>query len=167
MLVIALSGCAGSVVRAPRQIPGDGIVECTDTMEVPIARGVGAGVGVGLVALALTHMDFTSEHGGVLWVPLLGIASVQLLFGAMESHAAVRECRDAKQHGAEVAERARRKTEARAEAGVLWKRAAAAARADDCATVRELDPQVLDLDVELHDVVFARDLGIARCLAPR
>jgi hypothetical protein len=167
LLVIALSGCAGSVVRAPKQLPADGIVDCTDTMDVPIARGVGAAVGAGLVALALTHIEFSAHHGGAFWVPVLGLASVQLLFGAMDSHASVLQCRDAKQRGAELAEQARRKADARAEAGVLWKRAAVAARADDCATVRELDPQIRDLDVELHDVVFARDVGIARCLATR
>ncbi|NVB82599.1 MAG: hypothetical protein HOV81_29735, partial [Kofleriaceae bacterium] len=105
--------------------------------------------------------------GGVFWVPVLAIVSAQLLFGEMESYASVLECRDAKQRGAELAEQARRKADARAEAGVLWKRAAAAARTDDCATVRELEPQIRDLDVELHDVVFARDVGIARCLATR
>ena len=99
-----------------------------------------------------------------LWAPLLGLVGVYSLIGGAEGAAHVGECREAKQRGAEIAEAALRKAEARAEAETEWKRAYAAARADDCATVRALDPQIRALDVEFHDVVFMRDVGIARCL---
>jgi N-dimethylarginine dimethylaminohydrolase len=99
-----------------------------------------------------------------MWVPVLGILGVDALIAAAEGAASVLECREAKQRGAEIAEAARRKAEARAEAEAQWKRAYAAARADDCATVRALEPQVRALDVEFHDVVFMRDVGITRCL---
>ena len=166
MACLALCACMGSIVRAPTQIPSDGVVECTDSMETPIeslAVGVASLGAVGLFAAAAAPQD-AFDSGAVFWAPLLGTLGVAALIGAAEGAARVGECRDAKQRGAVVAEAARRKAAARAEAGAEWKRAAAAARADDCATVRELDPQIRELDVEFHDVVFMRDVAIARCL---
>lgn len=52
----------------------------------------------------------------------------------------------------------------RAQAWALTKEAAAAARHEDCASVRAADTTVRDLDAELHAVVFERDVAIARCL---
>jgi hypothetical protein len=45
----------------------------------------------------------------------------------------------------------------------ITRRAAAAARTDNCASVIELDAQVRQLDEEFHAIVFARDAAIARC----
>ncbi|HUJ62700.1 MAG TPA: hypothetical protein VLX92_29560 [Kofleriaceae bacterium] len=47
----------------------------------------------------------------------------------------------------------------------LTRRAQAAARTGDCATVHALEPRVIALDASFHDVVFARDVAIRRCLA--
>lgn len=162
---MALCGCVGSMVRAPKQIPADGNVECTDTMGTPIAAAVVAVVSAGALAYAISDPEWTLDHGGVLLGPTLSSLSISTLLGAGLGHSYALECRAAKRRGAELAAVARRKAQARAEAGVLWKRGAAAARADDCATVRELDPQIFALDVEFHAVVFARDVAIARCLA--
>ncbi|MDB4957025.1 MAG: hypothetical protein JWO36_4594 [Myxococcales bacterium] len=49
----------------------------------------------------------------------------------------------------------------------LTQTAAAAARAGDCATVKALDTRVAELEFGFHDVVFARDVAISACLAPR
>jgi hypothetical protein len=161
---VVLCACAGSIVRAPSQIPRDGVVECTDSMDTPIAAAVLGVASLGAALYAGTHASDTIDSGAIFWAPLLGVAGVTALTGAAEGAAHVRECREAKQRGALVAEEARRKADARAEAGAEWKRAAAAARADDCATVREIDPQIGQLDLEFHDVVFMRDVAIARCL---
>ncbi len=162
---VMLGGCAGSIVRAPKQIPSDGVVECTDSYETPL-EALALGVVSMSVAISAPAADpqGTVDSGGIMWVPVLGILGVDALIASAEGAASVRDCRDAKQRGAEIAEAARRKAEARAEAETEWKRAYAAARADDCATVRALDPQIRELDVEFHDVVFMRDVGIARCL---
>lgn len=168
--LLVLSACVANMTRAPKQLPADGIVDCTDSMEAPIAAWAVAAASAGALVYAMTHIEATIDNGGVIWAPVLGMLSFQGLYGAGLGHSYADECRAAKRHGAQVAERARRNeagATARAEAGRLWKRAAAAARADDCATVRELDPQIRELDVELHGVVFARDVAIARCLVPR
>ena len=155
------------MTRAPKQIPTDGVVECSDSMNTAVAAGIGAAASAGVVAYALTHMEFTAEHGGILWAPLAGVLAFDLLVSAGVAGGYATECRDAKRRGAEqgaVFARQQAQAKARAEAGTLSKRAAAAARADDCATVRELDPEIRALDVEFHAVVFSRDVAIARCL---
>jgi hypothetical protein len=140
---------------------------------VPIVIGAVAAIAAGAAIYGVTHMDKTIRYGGILWVPLLGSSSLPLMITSVEGVAYARECRAAKRQGAEQAAAVRReeeqavaKAEARAAAGALWKRAAAAARTGDCASVREVDPQIRGLDVELHTMVFSRDVAIGRCLAP-
>jgi hypothetical protein len=53
----------------------------------------------------------------------------------------------------------------RGEAWSLTQQAQTAARANDCATVRQLSAQVAALDASFHAVVFSRDVAIAGCLA--
>src|ERR1700733_11188293 len=48
------------------------------------------------------------------------------------------------------------------DAWTLTKRAAAAARANDCKTVGKISPKVHDLDADFHAKVFSRDAAIAR-----
>jgi hypothetical protein len=139
-------------------------------MERPIVAAVAGIAGIGATAYLVTHPEGALQDGRVIWAPLLGTASVLVVVSAALGHSYALECRTAKRRGAEQAELVRHKeaqAKARTEAGTLWKRAATAARADDCATVRELDPRIRELDVEFHAVVFARDVAIARCLATR
>jgi hypothetical protein len=170
LVAFLASACVGSMTRAPKQIPADGVVDCTDTMEAPIAAAAVAVASAASLAYAMSNMEDSINNGGILWMPVLGMTSAYGMIGAAEGHSRATECGAAKRHGAERAELARRReadANARVEAGRLWKRAAAAARAEDCATVRELDPQIRELDLEFHGVVFARDVAIARCLATR
>jgi hypothetical protein len=173
-LALVLSGCIGSMVRAPAQIPADGKVECTDTYEQPITAAVIATLSAATIAYAANHPEWALENGGILWVPVAGILSVGTFIGVGEGLLRVEECKEAKQRGAAHAKIAQRdaqqaqaRSAARAEANALSKRAAAAARADDCVSVRTLDPQVRALDVEFHALVFLRDIAIARCLQDR
>lgn len=46
----------------------------------------------------------------------------------------------------------------------LTKVAQKSARHDDCERVKTVDPQVKDLDPDLHALVFMRDVAIQRCL---
>lgn len=46
----------------------------------------------------------------------------------------------------------------------LTKRARTLARQGKCDRVREIEPRVEQLDPSFHDVVFVRDVAIARCL---
>lgn len=163
---LALCACVSSMVRAPAQIPSDGVVDCTDSIETPLAAAaVGIiSLGVALYAPIAAPRD-TVDSGGVLWVPVLGILGIDELVSAAEGASHARACRAAKQRGAEIAAAAaRRQSVAQDEANIRWKRAMSAARLDECSTVRVLDAEVRALDVELHDAVFVRDAAIARCL---
>jgi hypothetical protein len=53
----------------------------------------------------------------------------------------------------------------REQAWNLTVEAETAARAGDCPRVWRLEPQIAAIDVEMHDVVFARDVAVARCRA--
>jgi hypothetical protein len=48
----------------------------------------------------------------------------------------------------------------------LTKRAEDQARKGNCKSVLTIEPKVIELDPSFHDVVFARDVAIARCLTP-
>jgi hypothetical protein len=52
----------------------------------------------------------------------------------------------------------------RAAAWDLTKRAASAARAEDCTQVQAIAPRVRELDLDFHVSVFMRDVAIQRCL---
>jgi hypothetical protein len=161
---LALCACMAATPSTPAKARTDH-VECTDTTEKPFAALVGAIASAGVLAYAATNPQAAVDHGGLLWMPVLGIASVDWLVDAAEGYSSGNECKVAKRRAAEQGSLAKAKSDARARAGTLWKRAAAAARADDCVTVRDLDPKVRELDVEFHAVVFSRDVAIARCLA--
>jgi hypothetical protein len=151
------------MVRAPGQIPPSGAVECTDSTEVPTAALAIALVSAGVVAYGLSDLDRAINSGGAL-LPVLGLVGVQASFAAAEGYAVASDCRAAKRQGAEIVRRRETRSDGREQAVAAWKRAAVAARAGDCATVRELEAQTRELDVEFHAVMFRRDVAIVRCL---
>jgi len=53
------------------------------------------------------------------------------------------------------------------EAWQLTKRARDQARKGNCKGVQQIEPRVQELDPSFHEVVFARDVAIKRCLAAR
>jgi hypothetical protein len=168
VMAIALCGCVLTMVRPPKELPADGVVECTDTMAVPFSGALG----LALLATVVLNFDKVIETvdntgGPVIWIPLMTATFLYSLDAAVIGPRYVVECRDAKRRGAELARRKAEQAEARAKAGELWKLAAAAARSQDCATVLALDLKILELDVEFHAIVFARDVAIARCLTTR
>ena len=166
VVCVALSACVGSMVRAPAQIPSDGVVDCTDSMATPLAAAAVGAVALGVALYApIAAPQQTLDAGGIVWVPVFGILGIDELISAAEGASHARACRVAKRRGAEVAAAAaRREMVPRDEANVRWKRVAAAARLDECPTVRVLDAEVRALDTDLHDTVFVRDVAIARCL---
>jgi hypothetical protein len=83
---------------------------------------------------------------------VLAAASVGVYLGA-----------DLSDQGRPMTERERKQDEA----WQLTKRAQAAARKDDCASVSKIEPMVVQLDPSFHDMVFERDVAIDRCLHPR
>ncbi|MBV8756542.1 MAG: hypothetical protein JO257_04685 [Deltaproteobacteria bacterium] len=94
------------MVRAPREIPRDRVVECTDSMETPTEAAV-----LGVASLAVALYGATQDpvdSGGVLWIPVAGITGTTLLIGAAEGASQARECRAVKQRAAEIADEERR-----------------------------------------------------------
>lgn len=49
----------------------------------------------------------------------------------------------------------------------LTKRAREQARKGNCKAVQQIEPKVVELDPSFHDVVFARDVAIQRCVDHR
>jgi hypothetical protein len=99
VVYIALCGCLSGFVRVPKETPADGKIECTDSMERPIALVIGAVVAAGLTAYAAMDFERTFDHGGIIWFPLLPVASLNMLITADFAHSYVVECRDAKRRG--------------------------------------------------------------------
>lgn len=125
-----------------------------------------AGVAGGAVALASTDMEWTIDHGGVAWMPVLGILATSLLFSAGDVVVLAEQCKDAKRRGAAIRVIQRRRearANARLQAVELWKLAARDARSDQCDRVRERGARIRELDEEFYAVVYLRDVAIARC----
>lgn len=164
---VALGACA-RMAPPPKVMPADGIVQCTDSLDAPVTATVVSAVAFGAIALLASDQFIVALFESDLWlyyvalVPSIAITSGEV---ALRGYQSAFACRDAKRRGAELAASTQARRDARAKAGALWKRGAAAARADDCATVRAVDPQIRELDDEFHAVVFSRDVAIARCLA--
>jgi hypothetical protein len=121
--------------------------------EVAAAGGLVGMLAAGVTASALPAHDDQIMKVGLAFVPVSIIGA--LVYIATDSKAN-------EQSAPAMTRRERR----REEAWELTKQAEAAARSADCTQVQAIDPRVRDLDVELHVVVFMRDVAIQRCLRP-
>jgi hypothetical protein len=122
--------------------------------ELGAAGGLVGMLGAGITAAAVPSHDTEILTVGIAFVPISVIGA--LVYIATDDKAN-------EDHGPMPTRRERR----RAEAWELTKQAEQAARERDCAQVEAIDPRVRDLDLELHGVVFMRDVAIQRCLRGR
>src|SRR5262245_46481131 len=165
LTVPLVAGCASIMNLAPDRDPGTRPVFCDDNELIPALDFTG-GASVGLVTWGA--FSIVAEMGGNPEGILIigGIATIGYIVSGVIGLKSVRRCqrynRSPTPPDPAVVARAR----ARADAWRLTKVAQSAARAGDCATVHELDAKIGALDLELHEVVFARDVAVARCLAP-
>jgi hypothetical protein len=153
-----LSGCSVLALMSEPPAPRRGETRSCRSAELPLADATAGGV---FAVSALAHPD-------ILTIYYLAPASVLLLTSSLVG--AVLRCRDidartaAKLEEESARDRAARKAERLQEAWELTKRAATAARADDCTTVRSLAVEVRRLSPSFHDEVFLADVAIQRCL---
>jgi len=185
LVVVALSGCSVMFATAPDDVKpgtppvcsGDNLAQL-DTAIATFTSLVGAWFAIqipGACSSCFIGRDYYERVAlfGAAYSALFGASAVygyhlanrcareKRAFAESVQAAAdarVRQQRDAEQRTLARAARRERAIE-------LAKKAATTARADDCATVTSVDAELRDVDVEYHDVVFARDVAIARCLA--
>lgn len=166
MRVVVLLVAMGCMVPPPKTIPSNGVVECTDTREAPAQRLLVSAVAAAIVAAGARDPEWSINHGGMLWMPVLGSFAGMAFVAAGEGLVLVGECKAAKRRGAELQSLARLR-EAQANSRRLaveqWKFAVTEARLDQCSRVRERGARIMELDVEFHAIVYMRDVAIARC----
>ena len=135
-----------------------------DARSLPAVDGVGVVAAGGLAGFALSQSG-GSENPAPIVAGALGVIAAVYGISAAYGSSKIAACEDERKElaGAEGREAATRK-QRRLDADRLTEEAERAARADDCTTVRNLDPQIRELDAEVHDVVFVRDAAVARCL---
>ncbi|NVB77869.1 MAG: hypothetical protein HOV81_05690 [Kofleriaceae bacterium] len=142
VLCLALLGCTQTQARKAHRAG-----------EITTAAGL-LGMLVSTTSAALTPAyEDTLIKVGIVFVPIS-------LIGALVYIVTDDEAREVRRPAPLVSAR----DQAREQAWTLTKQAAKAARADDCTEVQALDPRIRDLDLDFHNVVFMRDVGIQRCL---
>jgi hypothetical protein len=152
----------------------------SDTLVVAPARPIALALTLSLCACAPTHARRTTRYAEyAIGGSLAGIILGSLIIGAVPDHKPVGIAIAATFGGLAIVSAIvygvayasippdgppPAPPDHRPEAWELTKRAQAAARAGDCATVRELSPQIRDLDAGVHGVVFMRDAAVEKCM---
>jgi len=168
-LVVFAIGCSGTLTKVPKERKGAELVDCSDGYSRPILDAVAA-VATG-VATAYGFKSGTFEDCeaiGCLILPYGVVATIALPLVATYGFDVVHTCRETKVRVARERadeEAAVQRASLRDNAWQLTKHAAAAARAGDCATVRDTSAIVRRDDEDFHRTVFVKDVAIARCLA--
>lgn len=167
VVATSLVGCSVITVQRSTAPQSDGTLGCTTSHASVVGDAAIVAAGVALLASARDCNDGFDCIGKAADYGFVG--SLVALVGASSALAGL--------HWIGTCERAiaeqritldqERAAHARAEqqerAWTLTVEAETAARAGNCARVAELDPKIAAIDTGVHDVVFARDLGVIRC----
>ena len=170
-VVMLLAGCTAFVQGPPKERTGvSPVIDCTDSYALPsIDLGLTAALITGTIAGWKYSDSLTDECGGLgcFILPMATAMIIMMPIVTLHGFERVRACREVKERdqrwrAEEEARNARER--AREHAWILTKQAAIAARAENCALVRETSVKVLAADADFHASVFVNDVAIARCL---
>lgn len=176
----ALGGCSfvGGLRggRVPSTRGAGAVPSCSTVLPILDTAAAVLGAAVGTVALAQgeprsandLRIATDREVGGMFAISGAALAAASAVYGYYENATCdSREVAPAAMAVAMVTVAAPTPTPApsdRERAWTLTKVASTAAGLADCETVRMLDVQVAQLDLDAHDTVFVRDPAIVRCL---
>jgi hypothetical protein len=155
VLATSVMGCSFAATvqhRTAHREPSCGWYEASTAVDV---------VAIGVIAAVLATADLSdheiSSLAGAGFTSFL--SSLDGVDATLRCHREVRERERLAREDAATHQR----LAVREQAWQLTVAAETAARAGDCSRVWALDPQIAAIDVEMHDVVFARDVAVARC----
>jgi len=169
--LVLLAGCTAFVNGPPKERTDvTPVIDCTDSYALPsIDLALTAALAGGTLA-GWKYSDSLTEECGGLGCFILPMATAMLIvMPLVTAHGfeRVHACREVKERDTRwrAEEEARNSRERiREHAWILTKQAAIAARADNCALVRETSAKVRAEDADFHATVFVNDVAIARCL---
>ncbi len=184
-VLLALGGCSfvGGLRAGHAQVAGGPATSCSPALPVLDTAAAVVGAAVGIAALAqggpksVTDLGVAADRevGGMFAISGAVLAAASAAYGYYENATCEGRAEapvapvvtDAAAPGAPVAVAAiapASEASDRERAWTLTGVASTAASLADCETVRMLDVQVAQLDVDAHDTVFVRDPAIVRCL---
>jgi hypothetical protein len=167
VVATSLVGCsfvAGIHHRTAQPTPSCGWLYGASATDLAVAGVLTAGLE------SVTSRPSSEEQPSIDEVAALAVGAGLLMITGLDGLENSVRCHvNEHEHERELAKRARedalrqQSVAAREQAWKLTVEAETAARAGDCARVSELDPKIAAIDTGMHDVVFARDLGVIRC----